>query len=173
MSQFFCRCLNNVIHIALELRLSCNNQSIYRFICLYYFTTYIVACTNHELGYNRCSISTHGDCIVRCHYNTVKFHPNPHKQGKSGDLIAATGLIILIKFDPNHRFFSPFDLEIWCMTSKKIGHLFYTTSNFVYHFKSMGELKLKLHSGKTQFGSKSAIFCPLWPWNLMDDLGKR
>ena len=28
------------------------------------------------------------------------------------DLIAATGLVILLKFDPNHRFFSPGDLEI-------------------------------------------------------------
>ena len=28
------------------------------------------------------------------------------------DLIAATGLVILLKFDPNHRFFSPCDLEI-------------------------------------------------------------
>ena len=34
------------------------------------------------------------------------------------DLIAATGLVILLKFDPNHQFFSPWDLEIWCMTSK-------------------------------------------------------
>ena len=32
------------------------------------------------------------------------------------DLIAATGLVILLKFDPIHRFFSPCDLEIWCMT---------------------------------------------------------
>ena len=54
-----------------------------------------------------------------------------------------------------------------------IRHLFYTTSSFVYHFKSIGEFKLKLHSGNTQFWSKSAIFCPLWPWNLMDDLGKQ
>ena len=36
------------------------------------------------------------------------------------DLIAATGLVILLKFDPNHRFFSQCDLEIWCMTSKNI-----------------------------------------------------
>ena len=28
------------------------------------------------------------------------------------DLIAATGLVILLKFDPNHRFFVPCDLEI-------------------------------------------------------------
>ena len=34
------------------------------------------------------------------------------------DLIAATGLVILLKFDPNHRFFSPCDLEIWWMTLK-------------------------------------------------------
>ena len=30
------------------------------------------------------------------------------------DLIAATGLVILLKCDPNHRFFSPCDVEIWC-----------------------------------------------------------
>ena len=34
------------------------------------------------------------------------------------DLIAATGLVILLKLDPNHQFFSPCDLEIWWMTSK-------------------------------------------------------
>ena len=34
------------------------------------------------------------------------------------DLIAATGLVILLKLDPNHHFFSPCDLEIWWMTSK-------------------------------------------------------
>ena len=41
---------------------------------------------------------------------------------------------------------------------------------YIKHLKSIGELKLKLQSGNTQFGSKSAIFCPMWPWNLMDDL---
>ena len=30
-----------------------------------------------------------------------------------------------------------------------------------------------LQSGKAQFGSKSVMFCPMWPWNLMDDLGKQ
>ena len=196
------------------------------------------------------------------------------------DLIAATGLVILLKFDPN-RFFSPCDLEIWCMTSKNnrapllyymklcvsfqihrwiqtevtlrkrpirveigdflslltieiwwmtlennrapllhyiklcasfqihrwieteatvrkrsirvkigdflscvtlkydgwpwktIGHLFDTTPSFVHHFKSICEFKLELQSGNTQFGSKLAIFCPVWPWNLTDDLEKQ
>ena len=54
-----------------------------------------------------------------------------------------------------------------------IGHLFYTTSSFVQHFKSIGDFKLKLQSGNVQFGSKLAILCPSWPWNLMDDLGKQ
>ena len=45
--------------------------------------------------------------------------------------------------------------------SKTIGHLFYTTPSFVHHFKSIGEFKLELQSGMVQFGSKSAIFCPV------------
>ena len=143
------------------------------------------------------------------------------------DLIAATGLVILLKFDPNHRFCSPCDLEIWWMTPKNnrtpllyyiklcasfqihrwiqteatvrrrsirvkigdflsrvtlkfdrwpwktIGHLFCTTSNFVHHFKVMSEFKLELQSENAQFGSKSAIFCPVWPYNLTDDLQKQ
>ena len=34
------------------------------------------------------------------------------------DLIAATGLVILLKLNSNRRFFSPCDLEIWWMTLK-------------------------------------------------------
>ena len=52
---------------------------------------------------------------------------------------------------------------------KTIGHLFFTTFSFVHHFKAMGEFKLEFQSGNAQFGSKSAIFCPMWPWNLTDD----
>ena len=55
---------------------------------------------------------------------------------------------------------------------KVIGHLFYTTSSFVHHFKSIGEVKHELQSGNNQFGSKLVIFCLTWPWNLMDDLEK-
>ena len=46
-----------------------------------------------------------------------------------------------------------------------IGHLFYTTSSFVHHYKAMSEFTLELQPGNAQFGSKSAIF-PMWPWNL-------
>ena len=55
---------------------------------------------------------------------------------------------------------------------KTIEHLFYATFSFVHHFKAIGKLKLKLQSGNTQLGSKSAIFCLAWLWNLTDDLEK-
>ena len=55
---------------------------------------------------------------------------------------------------------------------KPTGHLFYISS-FVHCFKSMGEFKLQIQYGNAQFGSKSALFCPLWPWNLMDGLEKQ
>ena len=56
---------------------------------------------------------------------------------------------------------------------KTIGHLFYTTLSFVPQFIAIGEFKLELQSGNAQLGSKSASFCPVWPWNLMDDLEKQ
>ena len=131
------------------------------------------------------------------------------------DLIAATGLVILLKLDSNHQFFSPCDLEIWRMTFKNkrapllcykvcasfqchrliqtgvtvrkrliwvkidiwpwktIGHLFYTTSSFLYNFVTIREFKLELQSGNAQSGSISTIFSTVWPWNLPDDLAKQ
>ena len=56
---------------------------------------------------------------------------------------------------------------------KTIGILFYVTLSFMHHFKAIGEFKLKLQSGNAQFGPKWAIFCPVWPSNLMDDLEKQ
>ena len=55
---------------------------------------------------------------------------------------------------------------------KTIRHLFYTVLSFVYHFKAMGEFKLELQSGNSQFRSKFRLFCPMWPWNLTDDIEK-
>ena len=40
----------------------------------------------------------------------------------------------------------------------------------ILHFITICEFKLELQSGNAQFGSKSAIFCPVWSWNLTDDL---
>ena len=58
-----------------------------------------------------------------------------------------------------------------------IGHLFYTTSSFVHHFKSIREFKLELQSGNAPFGSKSTIFFSRvalkfyrWPWKTIGHL---
>ena len=56
---------------------------------------------------------------------------------------------------------------------KTIGHIFYATSSFVYHFVAIGDFKLELQSGNVQFGWKSTIFLATWPWNLTDDLEKQ
>ena len=62
-----------------------------------------------------------------------------------------------------------FDAWPW----KTIGNLFYVASSFLHHFTAIGEFKLELQSGNAQFGSKSTIFCPVWPWNLTDDPEKQ
>ena len=56
---------------------------------------------------------------------------------------------------------------------KTIGHLFYVGSSFMHHSIAISEIKLKLQSGNAQFGSKSAIYYPMWPWTLTDHLEKK
>ena len=62
-----------------------------------------------------------------------------------------------------------FDVWPW----KTIGHLYYATSSSMHHFVAIGEFKLELQSGNTQFGSKSMIFLAVWPCNLTYDLEKQ
>ena len=69
------------------------------------------------------------------------------------DLIAATGLVILLKLDSNRRFFSRVNFKFDGWPRQIRGHLFYTTSSFVHHFKSISEFKLKLQPGNAQLGS--------------------
>ena len=56
-------------------------------------------------------------------------HQGHSNKANLRDLIAATGLVILLKFDPIHRFFSLCDLEIWCMTLKN------NTTPLLYYIK--------------------------------------
>ena len=71
------------------------------------------------------------------------------------------------------HFLAPVTLKFNRWPWKTIGHLSYATPSFVHHFIAISEFKLELESGNPQFGSKSAIFWPLWPWNLTDDLEKQ
>ena len=54
-------------------------------------------------------------------------------------------------------FLSRVTYKFYGWPSKTIGHLFYATSSFVYHFVPIGEFKLELQSGNAQFGSNSTI----------------
>ena len=64
----------------------------------------------------------------------------------------------------------PCDLEIRWMTLKNNrAHLLCYVKLCAYHFIAIGEFKLETQSGKTQFGSKLAIFfvpCDLTIWQL-------
>ena len=65
-----------------------------------------------------------------------------------------------LNLGPNWLFFVPRNLDIWWMTLKTIGHLFYTTLSFVHNLKAIGIFKLELQSGNAQFGSKLVFFVP-------------
>ena len=56
---------------------------------------------------------------------------------------------------------------------KTIGHLFYVSWSIVHHFIAISKFKLELQSENAQFVSKSMLFCPVWPWNLSDNLEKQ
>ena len=74
------------------------------------------------------------------------------------DLIAATGLVILLRLDSNRRFFARVTLKFDGWPWKTIGHLSFAVPSFVQHFIAIGEFKLELQSGNAQFGSNSTIF---------------
>ena len=121
-------------------------------------------CTKLAVAQKRCPV------IFRGHPSNFKVTQDKTRQIR--DLIAATGLVIsnwiqIVNFSARVTVI----FDGW--PQKTIGHFFYTTSSFVHHFKSIGEFKLDLGSRNAQFGSKLVICYPVWPWNLMDDLGKQ
>ena len=56
---------------------------------------------------------------VNFNRKTLRTHCLYLNKANLRDLIAATGLVVLLKLDLNRNFFSPCDLEIWWMTLKK------------------------------------------------------
>ena len=98
----------------------------------------------------------------------AEFHKFLWNKANLRDLIAATGLEILLKFDPNHPFFSPCDLEIWWITSKN------NRAPCLYYIKLCASFLI--HQWNWSYSPEtlnSAIFCPVWPWNWTDDLEKQ
>ena len=93
------------------------------------------------------------------------------------DLIAATGLVILLKFDPNHRFFSPCDLEIRWMTLQNFwAHLLYyikLCASFQIHRWIQTEVKVWKHSIRVKIGdflSRVTLKFDGWPWKTIGHL---
>ena len=91
------------------------------------------------------------------------------------DLIAASGLIILPKSDPNRDWFFwpvwPWNL-MDDLTIKTIGNLFHAPSNYVCHFHSHREFEFELPSGNAEITAKSEVFRTVWPWKLTENLEK-
>ena len=86
------------------------------------------------------------------------------------DLIAATGLVILLKFDSNRRFFSPCDLEIWLMNSKNYRTPLLHYIKLCASSQNPWWIRTGVTVPKRSIRLKIGDFCHVWPWNLMDDL---
>ena len=98
-----------------------------------------------------------------------------HRLNKANlmDLIAATGLVILLKFDSNHRFFSPCDPEIWWMTPKNNPAPLLCYFKLCASFRSHWWIQTGVTVRKRQIWVKFNDFLAVWPWNLTDDLKKQ
>ena len=93
------------------------------------------------------------------------------------DLIAATGLVILLKFDPIHRFFSLCDLEIWCMTLKnnRAPLLYYIKLcvSFQIHRWIQTKVTVRKRSIQVKIGdflSSVTLKFDGWPWKTIGHL---
>ena len=103
---------------------------------------------------------------IDCHgsaYDINKANPR--------DLIAVTGLVILLKLDSNCRFFSPRDLYIWLMTSKnKRAPLLYCIklcAPFQIHWwihTGVSVRKLSIQVKICDFFSCVTLQFDGWPW---------
>ena len=90
------------------------------------------------------------------------------------ELIAATGLVILLKIGPKSSIFRPvWPWNLMDDIEKTIGHLFFPISSFVHHFKAIGEVKVELQSGNAQFGQNRQFFLAVWPCNFTCDVEKQ
>ena len=91
------------------------------------------------------------------------------------DLIAATGLVILLKFDSNHGFFSPCDLNIWWMTSKNnrapLPYYIKLCASFQIHRWLQTEITVRKHSIRARiddFLSHVTLKFYGWPWKTLE-----
>ena len=81
------------------------------------------------------------------------------------DLIGATGLEILLKFNPNHPFFNSCDFEHWWITSKN------HWAPLIYYIKALCIISNPSVNSNWSYrpetlnsGQNRQCFCPVRPW---------
>ena len=116
--------------------------------------------TNFEVGKDQCNL-----------HSTL---PSENKANLR-DLIAATGLLILLKWDSNHQLFSPCDLEIWWIIflEKTLGMLSLLCQALCIVSNPLVNSNWSYSPETLDSGQNRRFFCLVWPWNLMDDLEKQ
>ena len=83
------------------------------------------------------------------------FHKLRFNKANLKDLLSTTGLVKLLKLDPDRRFCDPcvtLNFDGW--PDKTIGNIFHDPRSCVCHFISICEFKLELLSGNSQIGAK-------------------
>ena len=95
------------------------------------------------------------------------------------DLLAATGLVILLKLDSNYWFFSPCDLEIWWMTLKhnRAPLLYYRyikfCASFQIHQQSQTWVTVRKRPIRVKIGnflSRVTFKVDGWPWKTIGNI---
>ena len=109
--------------------------------------------------------------LSNCHGN------NLWNKANLRDLIAATGLVILLKLDSNLRFFSPCDIEIWWITLKKNRaplpyHIKLCASFQIQQWIQTGVIvrKLPIWVKINDFFSRVILQFDIWPWKTIGHL---
>ena len=101
------------------------------------------------------------------------------KQNKANlrDLIAATGLVILLKLDSNRRLFSPCDLQIWWMNSQnyraRLLHYIKLCASFHSHQWIQTTVIVRKRSILVKIGdllSRVTLKIDRWPWKTIGHL---
>ena len=90
------------------------------------------------------------------------------------DLIAATGLVILLKLDSNRRFFSPCDLEIWWMNNRapllRYFRLFASFRRHRWIQTGVTVRKRPIWVKINDFFSRVTFKLDRWPWKTIGHL---
>ena len=146
----------NIFGILLSLKkLAIRSPSMTVFYC---FTN----CENASYGIKQSGTLTH-TCV--------------HNKANLRDLIAATGLVILLKLDSNRPFFGPCDLEIWWMTLKNNRALllcyFKLCASFHSHQWIQSGVRVRKRPIRfkiVNFLARVTLIFNEWPWKTIGHL---